>query len=133
MLLASTPGWLLDAAKIIGALVTVVLGLGALSRTRPARWVGKTLLADPLGEFFEARVEVVIGPRLEELRVQIHETTEARNEQVHGIHERIDSHTEEELGAFNAVKITVEDAVADFGARLASIEEKITPTEGAPA
>lgn len=59
-MIAAAPAWVVDAGTIAGALCASVGAVVVALRSRPVRWFGRTVIAEPLGEWFDDRVEVVV-------------------------------------------------------------------------
>ena len=59
------PGWqwLLDIATVLGSCAAIVVALGLLARTRPIRWLWRTLISVPMGHWFRAEVASATEPR----------------------------------------------------------------------
>lgn len=87
-------GALIDYAKFLGALATIVASIGALSRIRPVRWIVRTLVGDPLGGWFRREVDQAVREsetgKLVKHHLQANGTTPAVVEEIAGINRRLD-------------------------------------------
>lgn len=69
MPLAALPGWAVD-------LIAWAAGLGVLSAlalTRPARWLARHLVGDPMTEWLRATIRATVEPLAEQIRAIDHE------------------------------------------------------------
>jgi pantothenate synthetase len=89
--------WVLDAAKIIGALGVIVAALVAIGRTRVGKWLAtkyRAAFTEPRDHRFAQTVHRVIKPELDEIRAEHREQLTAVKAEVRGV---IESHTVEEM------------------------------------
>ena len=60
MMLAQVPGVLREAAAWLGAIGVVIAGVAAIvslfTKSKPFRWLGRTLVSDPLSRWFQTQI-----------------------------------------------------------------------------
>lgn len=71
MTLAEVPSLLVDVGAAAGALTALVLFVGLVWRSRPARWLWRTLVAEPFSEWTRAQVTHVVEPMVAEVRQEV--------------------------------------------------------------
>lgn len=89
--------WLLDAAKILGALTAIGAFLYGVSRTFVGRWIAekyREAFTEPRDRRFAQTVHRVIKPELDEIRDEHRSQLTAVKAEVRGA---IDAHTVEEM------------------------------------
>lgn len=70
-MLATVASALRDFGAVCGALVAVGALLTLLTKARPVRWVGRTLVGDPVTRWHRNQVAWVVEPSLAEIRDQL--------------------------------------------------------------
>lgn len=68
---SAAPSILVDIGAVCGALLAVGALCALLARSRPVRWVGRTLLAEPAARWFRVQVQHVVEPALAEIRSEL--------------------------------------------------------------
>jgi len=68
MMLAEVPAALREAAAWLGAIGVVIAGLAAVvglfTKSKPFRWLGRTLVSDPMSRWFQAQINQSTTGRL---------------------------------------------------------------------
>lgn len=70
---------LIGVATLLGAVVTICVALGTLSRLRPIRWLWRTLVGNPLARWFRAEVREVVIEELAPVKRQLDAVDHAVN------------------------------------------------------
>lgn len=70
-MLATVASALRDFGAVCGALVAVGALLTLLTKAKPVRWVGRTLVGDPVTKWHRNQVSWVVEPSLAEIRDQL--------------------------------------------------------------
>lgn len=69
--MSAVPSPVLDVGAGAAAVTAVLVLGGLLLRSRPARWLRRTLITEPLAQWFRAQVAHEVEPRIAEVRGEL--------------------------------------------------------------
>lgn len=110
-----------DVASLLGALTAIAAVCAAAFRLRPVRWLGRTLIGDPISHWLRAELREQVQPIIAELkpnggsstrdaidRLERHREAEDRERRIR--QDRLD----ERLDSIDAVLSQVQPIIADW-------------------